>query len=144
MKRIKSLYILLNNLQERWFKSVKILVRIRGRVGQHGGGGGFSFTLSRAFLKLFSKNSNTVSWYMELLICKHLTLLIFISLDFGLWTIFMPHKVWCMFICGRSSWELHSPICDMTLKSSCYKRWSIFKIKISGENSQNHFLQVLS
>lgn len=38
MKRIKSLYILLNNLQERWFKSVKILVRIRGRVGQHGGG----------------------------------------------------------------------------------------------------------
>lgn len=52
MKRIKSLYILLNNLQERWFKSVKIMVMIRGRVGQHGGGGGVQFYIVQNIFKI--------------------------------------------------------------------------------------------
>lgn len=55
MKRIKSLYILLNNLQERWFKSVKIMARIRGRVGQHGGGGVQFYIVQSIFKIIFEK-----------------------------------------------------------------------------------------
>lgn len=90
---------------------------------------------------------------MVLLICKLYDILSILNcLHCGPCPIIWPHKgsepdkglYILLSNCLRSSWELWSLICDMAIKSSCYKTGSMLNIRISGEKLGNIFLQIYS
>lgn len=66
------------------------------------------------------------------------------------WTIFGPNKrfkVCCWhthinrYSCERSSWELHCPICNMTIKSPCNERSQCFNWECLEKNMTFLFIQ---
>lgn len=98
----------------------------------------------------FSKNQ--MAWYMVLLICEHLDILLILNcLLYGPLNIFGPLSEFQSLIyvygyisnCLWSSWELQYSICDMTMKSICFKKCLMFNIRIAEEKKLEIYLKNL-
>lgn len=94
----------------------------------------------------FSKNQMAWYMYMVLLICEHLDILLILNcLLYGpLKILGPPSEVQSLIYvygyisnCLWSSWELQYSICDMTMKSICFKKCLMFNIRITGEKIRN-------
>lgn len=122
MKSAKNCYLVKAKLG-----SVDSSLFFGGRVGPLGGG----LILHLKMLQIVLKNLNVLK-YNNSYVCNYLDILFLIA-----WTVntrqFLGPNVWYRlnFLCLKCSSDLLCSVCDMTLKSSYFKRSLLFYINMS-------------